>query len=172
MHGMIMPIVIVLDLVLGVAVVVGGVYLLAGARGLSREWLRGTPFTSFVWPGLVLLVVVGGSLLAAATLLIVQAHVGRLVSVEAGVVFLGGRRRYSRLPVIDTGCSSYPWLWGSPSCCCRSPCLHPAEDCSDPGGRPGLLRYYARGTHWSARIGERRTAWLTRSRHPVVWTAR
>ena len=86
---MIRTIVIVLDLVIGVAAVAGGVYLLAGARGLSRDWLRGTPFRTFFWPGLVLLVLVGGSLLAAAALLIADAHVGRLVSVEAGVVLLG-----------------------------------------------------------------------------------
>jgi hypothetical protein len=82
-------IVIVLDLVIAVAAVAGGVYLLAGARGLSREWLGGTPFRTFLWPGLVLLVLVGGSLLAAAALLIADAHLGRLVSVEAGVVLLG-----------------------------------------------------------------------------------
>ncbi len=86
---MLRTIVIVLDLAIGIAAVAGGAYLLAGARGLSREWLRGTPFRTFFWPGLVLLALVGGSLLAAAALLLVQAHVGRLVSVEAGVVLLG-----------------------------------------------------------------------------------
>jgi hypothetical protein len=88
-HGMIRTIAIVLDLAIGVAAVAGGIYLLAGARDLSREWLRGTPFKTFFWPGLVLLVLVGGSLLAAAGLLIAQAHAGRLVSVEAGVILLG-----------------------------------------------------------------------------------
>ena len=86
---MLRTVVIALDLIIGVAAVAGGVYLLAGARGLSQEWLRGTSFRTFLWPGLVLLVLVGGSLLAAAALLIAQAHVGRLVSVEAGVVLLG-----------------------------------------------------------------------------------
>ena len=86
---MIRTVVIVLDLVVGVAAVAGGVYLLAGARGLSREWLHGTPFRTFFWPGLALLALVGGSLLAATGLLIAQTHLGRLVSVEAGVVLLG-----------------------------------------------------------------------------------
>ena len=81
--------VIVLDLAIGLAAVAGGVYLLAGARGLSRQWLRGAPFRNFFWPGLVLLALVGGSLLAAAALLLADAHAGRLVSVEAGVVLLG-----------------------------------------------------------------------------------
>jgi hypothetical protein len=83
---MITTTVIVLDLVTGAAAVGGGVYLVAGARRLSPAWLRSTPFTSFLWPGLLLLVPVGGSLLAAAALLLVDAHNGRLVSVEAGVI--------------------------------------------------------------------------------------
>jgi hypothetical protein len=81
--------VIVLDFITGFVAVAGGVYLLAGARGLSRDWLRGTPFKTFLWPGLALIVFVGGSLLAAAVLLVLDAHAGRLVSVEAGVVLLG-----------------------------------------------------------------------------------
>jgi hypothetical protein len=86
---MIRTAVIVLDLVIGLSAVAGAVYLFAGAPGLSREWLHGTPFKSFFWPALVLLVVVGGSLLVAAALLLAGAHAGRLVSVEAGVVLLG-----------------------------------------------------------------------------------
>ncbi len=86
---MLTTIVIVLDLVIGATAVAGGAYLLAGGKRLSRQWLRGTPFRSFFWPGFVLLVVVGGSLIAAAALLLVGAHAGRLVSVEAGVVLLG-----------------------------------------------------------------------------------
>ncbi len=81
--------VIVLDLAIGLAAVLGGIYLLAGAPGLSRDWLRGTPFGSFLWPGVLLLVLVGGSLLTAAVLLLIEANSGRLVSVEAGVVLLG-----------------------------------------------------------------------------------
>jgi hypothetical protein len=88
-HGVIRTTVIVLDLAIGVAAVAGGIYLLAGARGFSPEWLRGTPFRTFFWPALALLAVVGGSLLAAAALLLIGAHAGRLMSVEAGVVFLG-----------------------------------------------------------------------------------
>lgn len=81
--------VIALDLAIGVAAVGGGIYLMIGAPGLSREWLRGTPFRSFLWPGLALLVLVGGSLIAAGVLLLGDASSGRLVSVEAGVVLVG-----------------------------------------------------------------------------------
>jgi hypothetical protein len=109
-HHMSTTIVIVLDLVIGVAAVAGGAYLLAGAPGLSRDRLRGTPFKTFLWPGVTLLVLVGGSLIAAAALLLAGAHAGRLVSVEAGVVLLGwsgimlsaaGYRRWPQLlPVV------------------------------------------------------------------------
>jgi hypothetical protein len=81
--------VIILDLILGLTAVAGGIYLLAGAPRLSREWLERTPFNTYVWPGLVLLILVGGSLIAAAILLLAEARLGRLVSVEAGVVLVG-----------------------------------------------------------------------------------
>lgn len=80
---------IVLDLVLGLLAVAGGIYLLAGAPRLSKEWLRNTPFRSYVWPGLVILVLVGGSLITAAVLLLSGAALGRLVSLEAGVLLVG-----------------------------------------------------------------------------------
>ena len=86
---MIRTIVIALDIVLGAAAVAGGAYAMAGGGRISREWLRATSFRSSFWPGLVLLVVCGGSLLAAAALLTADAHNGRLVSVEAGVVLVG-----------------------------------------------------------------------------------
>jgi hypothetical protein len=88
-HNVLRTVVIALDFIVGFAAVAGGVYLLAGARGLSHDWLRGTPFRTFLWPGLFVTVAVGGSLLSAAILLLLEAHAGRLVSVEAGVLLLG-----------------------------------------------------------------------------------
>jgi uncharacterized membrane protein len=80
--------VIILDLILGLTAVVGGIYLLVGAPRLSREWLERTPFKTYLWPGLAF-ILVGGSLIAAALLLLAEVRLGRLVSVEAGVVLLG-----------------------------------------------------------------------------------
>jgi hypothetical protein len=105
--------VIVLDIVLGLASLVGGAYLAVAARGPRLAWLRGSAFKSLFWPGLFLLVVCGGSLLAAAVLLMGEGlHTARLVSVEAGMVFLGwngvmfstaGYRHWAQVLVIVLG---------------------------------------------------------------------
>jgi hypothetical protein len=82
--------VIALDFFLGAASVLGGAYLMAARRGARLAWLRGSAFRSLLWPGLFLLVICGGSLLAGAALLTGDGlHTARLISVEAGVVFLG-----------------------------------------------------------------------------------
>lgn len=86
---MIRVILTVLELLIGVAAVVGGVNALTGAKRVPREWLDRTPFKSYFAPGLVLLVVIGGSMLAAAGLLLGGASVARLVSLEAGIALLG-----------------------------------------------------------------------------------
>ena len=44
----------------------GGCYGLAGAKGVPVEWLVGSPFADYSVPSLILLIVVGGSSLAAA----------------------------------------------------------------------------------------------------------
>jgi hypothetical protein len=80
---------IVLELCIGVGALAGGVNALTGAKGVPREWLDGTPFKSYFVPGLLLFVVIGGSMLAAAGLLLGGASAARLVSLEAGIVLLG-----------------------------------------------------------------------------------
>ncbi|MFH0916041.1 MAG: hypothetical protein V1912_06285 [bacterium] len=80
---------IVLEILIGVGALAGGVYAFAGAKGIPREWLQGTPFRTYFVPGLVLFVVIGGSMLTAAGLLLGSASVARLVSLEAGIVLLG-----------------------------------------------------------------------------------
>ncbi len=51
--------------------------------------LKGTPFSSYLIPGLILAVVVGGSAAAAVTLTFPAPRVGALVSVLAGCVLMG-----------------------------------------------------------------------------------
>ncbi|HET9919912.1 MAG TPA: hypothetical protein VFQ30_08735 [Ktedonobacteraceae bacterium] len=63
----------VIEVFVGLGAVLGGVGLLTGAIPfmiMPVELLQGTPFNSYMIPGLVLLVVVAGSFLfAAATIL-------------------------------------------------------------------------------------------------------
>jgi len=44
----------------------GGYYGLSGAVGVPTAWLEGTPFQSYFWPSLILLLVVGGTMAGAA----------------------------------------------------------------------------------------------------------
>lgn len=78
-----------IDLVLGVVAVACGAYLAARSRSLAGRWLPGVSPRALLWFGLALLVVAGGSLLAAAGLLSVDIRTGRLISVEAGVILAG-----------------------------------------------------------------------------------
>jgi hypothetical protein len=80
---------IVLELCIGVGALAGGLNALTGAKGVPREWLDRTPFKSYFVPGLLLFVVIGGSMLVAAGLLLGGASAARLVSLEAGIVLLG-----------------------------------------------------------------------------------
>jgi len=53
------------EAVVGVNALGGMAYALGGARDVPSEWLDGTPFDSYVVPGLYLGVVVGGSCVVA-----------------------------------------------------------------------------------------------------------
>ena len=46
----------------------GGIYGIMGAEGVPVEWLAGSPFSSYLVPSIILLVLVGGSMLAASVL--------------------------------------------------------------------------------------------------------
>ena len=44
----------------------GGIGMMGGGLELPSEWLEGTPFSDYFIPGLILFIVVGGSMLAAS----------------------------------------------------------------------------------------------------------
>lgn len=67
----------------------GGVYGLFGAPGVPVAWLRHTPFASYLVPSIILLVVVGGSHVAAGLLVATRTSRSRRASLAAGVVLLG-----------------------------------------------------------------------------------
>jgi hypothetical protein len=66
----------------------GGYYGMAGAEGVPREWLEGSPFEDYFIPSLVLFAGVGGSLLAAAIAVFAGLRLDRRAAMAAGVVVL------------------------------------------------------------------------------------
>jgi hypothetical protein len=54
------------ELIVAANAVGGAIYGLAGAKSVPREWLRGTPFHSYLVPSLILLLAVGGATVLAA----------------------------------------------------------------------------------------------------------
>ena len=66
----------------------GGLYALSGAREVPVEWLAGTPFESYFVPGLILLLLVGGSAGIAAWMILRRSRYARTASLAAGVVLL------------------------------------------------------------------------------------
>jgi hypothetical protein len=67
----------------------GGWYGITGARGVPVEWLRGTPFTDYFVPSLILLVVVGGSFLSSAIAVLAGWRHAKLFAIGAACVVLG-----------------------------------------------------------------------------------
>lgn len=69
--------------------VAGGIGLLVNGLGVPREQLQGTPFDSFTVPGLLLAIVVGGSMAVAATSAWRKVSWAGIAAVVAGSVMLG-----------------------------------------------------------------------------------
>ncbi|MCB0110978.1 MAG: hypothetical protein KDE53_33890 [Caldilineaceae bacterium] len=69
----------------------GGIALLVGLEDarFPLEWLRGTPFTDYTIPALLLAIVVGGSALVACVTIILGHGWGVLASIVAGVIMMG-----------------------------------------------------------------------------------
>lgn len=59
---------------IGLSAIAGGGVLIANGAGMPLSNLAGSVFSGYVWPGVVLVLVVGGSHLTAATLLL-RGHV-------------------------------------------------------------------------------------------------
>ena len=79
---------VVLALFNALSAFAGGVAVTAGIIGMPLSILAGSPFTSFVIPGIVLFVVVGGSQFVAAVLLLRRREAGLLWSTVAGIGML------------------------------------------------------------------------------------
>jgi len=66
----------------------GGIYGVAGAEGVSTEWLEGTPFRDYVIPSVILFVAVGSSSLVAAIAVFRHASWARPAALVAGGILL------------------------------------------------------------------------------------
>lgn len=74
---------------LSVTAVAGGIGLLTGALAPGLELLEGSPFSSYLIPGLALLVLVGGSALVATFMMLGRHPLGVAASAVAGVMIMG-----------------------------------------------------------------------------------
>jgi hypothetical protein len=79
----------VVSVFVALTAVFGGIALAAGVDRFPADWLIGTPFSSYLIPGLILAVVVGGSAVAAAVATLRRPDNGALTSILAGAVLLG-----------------------------------------------------------------------------------
>jgi hypothetical protein len=88
-HGVLRIVLIVLDAFLALTAVAGGIGLLAGVNAPPVEMLAGSPFRSYTIPGLALLVIVGGSALVAAVVVLRRQRWGALASGVAAAMIVG-----------------------------------------------------------------------------------
>lgn len=107
----------VIDLFVALTAIGGGLALVAGleANRFPLAWLQGTPFTSYVIPGLLLTVVVGGSAAVAAVLLLRNPTGGAWAALLAGLILLGwiaGEVVILNQPVAPTGIEIFYLLVG------------------------------------------------------------
>jgi len=79
---------VTLTLFLALTAFAGGVGLLAGLNAPPLEQLAGTPFKNWVIPGLSLFVLVGGSALFAAILLLRKSKFAILFAATTGIIIM------------------------------------------------------------------------------------
>lgn len=100
---------LVIELFVGLWAVIGGIGLLTGAipfMVMPVELLQGTPFNDYMVPGLLLLLVVGGSFLFAAATILRGRELGVLASALAGLIVIGFET--VEVPIIDRFASALP----------------------------------------------------------------
>jgi len=67
----------------------GAIGLIGGGLPFPPEWLEGTPFATYVGPGVILGVVVGGSAMLAAVMILRGQPLALPVTFVAGLIQLG-----------------------------------------------------------------------------------
>jgi len=82
-------ILLVLFFFIGLGAVAGSIGVMKEVMPFPEVWLRGTPFHSYFYPGLILCLVVGGSQFAAAFILLRRSSLANRASLIAGLVLIG-----------------------------------------------------------------------------------
>jgi len=77
------------DVFIALTAVFGGITVAAGVDKFPAAWLTGTMFSSYLIPGLILAVVVGGSATVAVAATLRSRRAGALSSMLAGGILLG-----------------------------------------------------------------------------------
>lgn len=98
---------VVLQLLIAFNAIGGSMYAFGGAPDVPPEWLEGTPFDSYLVPGLILLVAVGGGMSAAALILLARHPRAPEASIAAGLVLIAWITVQMLIIVPDGG---FSWL--------------------------------------------------------------
>ncbi|SDP38288.1 hypothetical protein SAMN04515671_3969 [Nakamurella panacisegetis] len=81
---------VALEVVVAVGAVYGGVGLIADDRiGIPSEWLRSTPFSTWVWPGIFLLLIVAVPMATAAVAEVLASRAAFALTMLAGTAQVG-----------------------------------------------------------------------------------
>lgn len=88
-HTLVCISLVVLEAIVALSAIAGGVALATGTITYPLAWLQGTPFSDYTIPGLVLAIVAGGSALLAAATVFIHREWTVLVSMAAGLLMAG-----------------------------------------------------------------------------------
>ncbi len=80
---------IAVEVLVAVSAIYGGIGLIRNGMGMPDEWLDPTPFSSWLWPGIFLLLVIAVPMSAAAALEIARSQRAYLASMVAAVCQIG-----------------------------------------------------------------------------------
>lgn len=90
-HKAIRILLLVIEAIIGLGAIGGGIAILTGSfnQWLPLAWLQGTPFNDYTIPGLILLLVIGGGMVLAAATILIQHEWSVLLSAAMGLVMIG-----------------------------------------------------------------------------------
>jgi hypothetical protein len=88
--------------------IAGGIALVAGLEDFPMEWLANTPFESYTIPGLILILIVGGSNLLAFALLLSKNKNSAIFSLIGGLCIIG--EIITELVILDDGEMRPHWI--------------------------------------------------------------